>query len=232
MIYNVKGEKIFCQSASQFANKKLLTFGDSITWLNDNGKTGYQTNLMNNLCLDEYLNAGVSGASISTVSNSLGYTPIVDTVLSFTEFSGYDLITVFGGTNDFKMGASIGELGEIGDTDFDTTTFYGGYRTIIERILTQNPNARLILITPLQRNKDNYNSWNTTNTAGHTLKDFAEAVKKLGEMYSLPVVDLFTESGFNKFTLSTFTYDGLHPNNVGFVRVANCIMGEMIKNGL
>lgn len=217
---------------NNFLRKRLLTFGDSITWLNDNGKVGYQTNLKNNLHLVAYLNKGVSGASISTVSKSLNYTPIVETVLNFTDFSKYDLITVFGGTNDFKMGASLGEIGAIGDTDFDTTTFYGGYRTIIEHILTNKPTTRLVLVTPLQRNKDNYNSWNTTNSQGHSLKDFVEAVKKLGEMYSLPVVDLFAESGINNLTLSTFTYDGLHPNNEGFVRVANCIMGELIRVGL
>ena len=130
------------------------------------------------------------------------------------------------------MNASIGTIGAIGDTEFDTTTFYGGYRSIIERILTAKPTARMLLITPLQRNKDDYNSWNTKNPAGHFLKEYADAVKELGKMYSLPVVDLFAESGFNKYTLSTFTYDGLHPNNDGFVRVANCIAGEMVKCGL
>ena len=218
---------------NDFIGCKYMTFGDSITWYNDNGKTGYQTLMKNKLGLTDYTNAGVAGATISTISAQSNYTPIVTTVLGYNSLNDYDLITVFGGTNDFTLNSPMGTLGTLGDTNFDTSTFYGGYRKIIEHILSLKPTARLVLITPLQRNRQNSgeNNWTTTNTEGHTLKDYADAVKEVAKLYCLPVVDLFYESGINTSNLSIMLDDGLHPSNTGYVRIANCIIGKLVQCG-
>ena len=236
VVITYKGGKPLSETdviTNDYKNKKYITFGDSITWYNDNGRIGYQTLMKAKLGLNSYQNEGVSGASISTASSSHSYTPIVTKVLTYASGSldNYDLVSVFGGTNDYTFNTPLGTLGTIGDSNFDNTTFYGAYRTIIEHILDLKPTIRLILINPLQRNRDGLNSWTTQNTAGHTLKDYADAVKNVAELYGLPVVDLFYESGFNSQTLSTYTSDGLHPNNTGYVRLANCIMGKLVQCG-
>ena len=73
-------------------------------------------------------------------------------------------------------------------------------------------------MTPLQRDNSGYNV-NTVNGAGHKLIDYVNAVKAVGEMYGLPVCDMYANSGFTKKTLSTYTMDGLHPNDVGYQRM-------------
>ena len=198
--------------------------GDSITW--QDGKAyeqgshigeiarGYQTILKEKLDFASYDNYGKSGWSMAVV-NSNG---IVNTITGISSYSGYDLVTIACGTNDFKLNVSIGTLGQIGDTTFDDTKFYGAYRKSIEYILTNNPTIRLVLLTPLQRDNDGYDV-NYTNSAGHKLIDYVDAVKALGEMYSLPVVDMYANSGFTKKTLPTYTMDGLHPNDVGYERM-------------
>ena len=72
----------------------------------------------------------------------------------------------------------------------------------------------------MQRNNDGYNV-NTVNTAGYKLVDYVDAIKKIGEMYGLPVCDMYAASGFTQLTLSAFTIDGLHPNNPGHARMGN-----------
>ena len=209
--------------------------GDSITW--QDGKPyeqgqhigevakGYQTILKEKLSLSSYDNYGKSGWSMAVV-NSNG---IVNTILGVSH-SKYDLVTIACGTNDFKLNVSIGTLGQIGDTTFDDTKFYGAYRKAIEYILTSKPTIRLVLITPLQRDADGYDV-NYTNSAGHKLIDYVDAVKALGKMYSLPVVDMYANSGFTKKTLSTYTMDGLHPNDDGYKRMGGYLSRSIMNIG-
>ena len=155
------------------------------------------------------------------VVNSNG---VVNTILSIADYTQYDLCTISCGTNDFKLNVPLGTLGVIGDTTFDDTTFYGAFRKAVEYILTNSPTIRLVLMTPLQRDNSGYDV-NYTNSAGHKLIDYVNAVKDIGEMYGLPVCDMYANSGYTKKTLSTYTLDGLHPNSSGYVRMGNYLTG-------
>ena len=211
-------------NAVEWRNAVYCSHGDSITWQDGKayiqgqhiGETarGYQTILKEKLGLASYDNYGKSGWSMAVV-NSNG---VVNTITGVASYSYYDLVTIACGTNDFKLNVPIGTLGQIGDTTFDDTKFYGAYRKAIEYILTSKPTIRLVLMTPLQRDNSGYDV-NYTNSAGHKLIDYVDAVIALGKMYSLPVVDMYANSGFTKKTLSTYTMDGLHPNDVGYERM-------------
>ncbi|WP_339314946.1 hypothetical protein [Paenibacillus sp. FSL R10-2734] len=85
--------------------------------------------------------------------------------------------------------------------------------------MTRRPDTRLNLWTPLQRDKD---GWDTTfiNRAGFRLPEYADAVRYIGAYYALPVLDLYAESGIARLTLDCFTHDRLHPNEAGFQRIA------------
>lgn len=152
------------------------------------------------------------GAESGTVTVALGQA-----------YGNYSLAYIAAGTNDFKRGLPLGRLGRIGDTDLDRTTYLGAYRTAIEHILGENPGIRLVLATPLQRDKDGVDV-DTVNSDGRTLGDYAQAVRDVGRMYSVPVCDMYADSGLTALTLPYFTDDGLHPNEVGYVRVANRIV--------
>lgn len=216
---------------NKYQDKRLVTLGDSITW--QDAKTysynglvarGYQTIIKEKLGFLEVLNMGVSGRPMANgTANGVGTNTTGKTVT----YTTYDLTTIAAGTNDFKLNVQLGTLGAIGDTTFDTNTFYGAYRDLIEYILTQKPTQKIILFTPLQRDNGGY-TVNTSNTAGHKLIDYVNAIKAVGQMYSLPVVDMYAESGITKLNLATYTWDGLHPNDAGYARMAELAIGALI----
>ena len=206
---------------NRWNNKNMIMFGDSIVLAQRTSDDGYVSRLKNGLDLNIATKMGYSGAKIKDLVNPI----------SQTNFAPYDLAYIAIGTNDLQAGSTepIGTLGQIGDTTFNTTTFYGAYRACIERILTSNPNIRLVLMTPLQR-KDLYNiDVNYVNDLGLKLIDYADMIIKLGEMYSLPVIDLYRKSGVNNLNLNGYTFDGLHPNIAGYDFISGYLVGQSSK---
>lgn len=210
------------QLISDWEGKTMIAAGDSITWQDgrvysgtSNIARGWQTIVKENLGLASVNNIAVSGKPMADgTSNGDG---TVTTVLLETVFTE-DLFVIAAGTNDFKLNVPIGELQNVGGT-FDRNTFYGAYQTTLEYIINKRPDIRIVLFTPLHRNESNYNSTIFTNTAGHKLIDYVEAIKALGDRYSIPVCDMYANSGINMLTLGVDTRDGLHPNDVGYAKM-------------
>lgn len=218
--------------SSKWQGKVYKSIGDSITWQDgkaypstSNIAKGYQTIMNQLISFSQILNTGVSGASMARNSNypTYGSNVISETNVS-VNYSTVDMVTIFAGTNDFHLEVPMGNKGQIGDVTFDDTTFYGAYRKLIEHILTQKPTIRIYLFTPLQRDGLGRDV-NYVNLHGHKLIDYVNAVKSIGEMYSLPVLDLYSQSGITKLTLSAYTRDGLHPIDVGYAKI-----GEIATN--
>lgn len=215
---------------------RYCSFGDSITWQDGRAygqgqhigeiARGYQTVMSERLGFSYHNNQGKSGWSMA-IKDGNG---CVNTIKAIVDYTDYDLVTIACGTNDFKLNVPLGTLGIIGDVSFDDTTFYGAYRDAVEYILTNNPNVRIVLLTPLQRDNDHYDV-NSTNTAGYKLIDYVDAVRDIGQMYALPVCDMFANSGFTKKTLSTYTMDGLHPNDDGYKRMGDYLCRFVIITG-
>ncbi|MDF2608936.1 MAG: lysophospholipase L1-like esterase [Lachnospiraceae bacterium] len=218
--------KLTAEASSYWSNTSFLTLGDSITAANT-----YQPIIKKKLSFDSYTNLGVNGETMADANNSAGNIGVVTTGLSVNDYNKYNLIIISAGTNDFRFSVNIGTIGTIADTTFDRSTFYGAYRTLVEYILSKNPYARIILVTPLQRNKEGYNT-NFTNSAGLKLIDYANAVKKIGEMYGIPVCDLYNNSGFTEKTMDTYTIDGVHPNSAGSLRIGEYMSRFIYSIGL
>jgi lysophospholipase L1-like esterase len=212
--------------ASKWENKVWLTLGDSITaadqtMYNDSIVRGYQTVLNERMHFKEYRNCGQSGSTMS--GNDLDSTNVFG---KEQKMDDVDVITIFAGTNDFRIDTPIGSLGMVGDQILDTSTFYGAYRSLIEDILTRKPTVKIYLWTPLQRDNAGYDV-NFSNQAGHRLIDYVNAVKEIGQMYAIPVLDLYSLSGITKLNLHIYTYDGLHPLDNGFEKIADLAKGFM-----
>lgn len=209
-------------AVSDWKSKSLISAGDSITWQDGRAYSGtssiargWQTTVKERLKLANVKNIALSGKPMSDGTSAGGGT--VTTVLAETSLP-QDLFVIAAGTNDFKLNAPIGELENVGGT-FDRNTFYGAYQTTLEYIISKRPDIRIVLFTPLHRNQSNYNSTIFANTAGHKLIDYVEAIKAVGARYSVPVCDMYSNSGINMLTLDVDTRDGLHPNDMGYAKM-------------
>ena len=123
-----------------------------------------------------------------------------------------DLIVVFGGTN------GQAPLGEITDTTM--FTFYGAVRVLCELLIKKYPNAKIAFIAPMHRWNEcgGLGTWKPDGVVQHNLCDYVTAVKEACALYSIPVLDLFTNNEMpindNDFRRDCAP-DGLHPNDAG-----------------
>ncbi|GKU80176.1 SGNH/GDSL hydrolase family protein [Paenibacillus sp. L3-i20] len=129
-----------------------------------------------------------------------------------------DYTIIFSGTNDHSKNMPLGTINDIANT-----TFYGAYKLVVKKLLTTNVDLKLFLVTPIQKfmghtTTDNGEGWfhNGPNGNGATLADFAQAIRNIGEYYSIPVIDLHRTSGINEFNFTLYhSADKLHPSKEG-----------------
>ncbi|PJZ19300.1 hypothetical protein CEW46_23960 [Bacillus cereus] len=192
--------------ASSFDNsimgKKANFLGDSITQGVSTTKTYWQYfcekyGLIGN-------NYGITGTNLAGTSNGNGGSmltryPDMDATA--------DLIIVYGGTNDFRNNITLGTM-----ADRSNSTFYGSLHLLMDGLLTKYPNKGIGFITPLNFDR-------STNTSGATLKQYVQAIIEVGEYYSIPVFNLYANSGIiaTKAEQKSAYLDasGLHPNAAG-----------------
>lgn len=139
-----------------------------------------------------------------------------------------DLFILFIGSNDWGHPDDFnGGLGSISDAPFDpsgfsfgtytlvsynSVTFYGCLKYVVEWFIKNKPEADLVLLTPIKRDDDIHSSNNhrvnfqpnnddlslsTVDTPSHKLADYADAIKEVGKLYGVPVCDLFSNCFMN-----------------------------------
>ena len=133
-----------------------------------------------------------------------------------------DIVVVFGGTNDFGHGdAPLGTM-----SDRTPYTFYGALHCLYTALTEKYPDVPVVILTPLHRlNEDSPKGDNKPAPVG-TLKEYVHIIREVAEYYSLPVLDLFKESGLQpKIPVIQQKYvpDGLHPNDDGNAILAHKI---------
>jgi lysophospholipase L1-like esterase len=176
----------------------------------------YARYVQRKLGFETLINYGISGARIANLAVDDGYNSITVVNRWETFNTAVDLATICAGINDYHAGIPLGNI----ESSTSNTEFYGAYKTVIEGLLTANPSMRLVLETPMQKyDSSTYNGENP-NAVGLKPIDYRNAVINLSEKYGIPCNDMFIKSGFNKFTVGTYTIDGLHPNDAGRVRMA------------
>ncbi len=201
-----------------YRNKNWITLGDSIT------KAGvYQNNL--SYMFKEIDNKGINGQTMGYQSKNTSTYDLGKTI----NFKKYDLVTIFIGTNDFRYHKPLGSLKNINSNDFDDTTYFGAYQLLIEYIKKSNPHIEIILITPIQRVRDGFDI-HCFNKENYQLIDYVNATKKIAHLYSLPVIDLYAESGITKDNINIYTRDGLHPNEKGYELISQHIENFLLEH--
>ena len=208
------------------SGKKIIAYGDSITSL------GQYLNYAVKKIGVTIKNAGISSTTMTPSSNpgSNG-----DLLTSFNgtcpDLSKYDIVTIAHGTNDLSSHVPIGEIGLITDNNLNTKTFYGAYRKVIETIINNYPHIRIVLCTPIHKHTTHEPNEAVANNAGHTLKDYVDAIHDLANMYSLIVCDMYKDCGINFLNYTTYMPDGVHPNDYGGELMGKCYVNSLLKLG-
>ncbi|HEY3369515.1 MAG TPA: SGNH/GDSL hydrolase family protein [Prolixibacteraceae bacterium] len=185
---------------SSFTGKqvKWIAIGDSITYLNEHPDEtgnritkGYMTRVVEKMPQISYSNKGYNGWTARRVAGEI----------ENLGFESSDIYTVFLGTNDWWSGVPLGTLNDYIENK-GNQTFYGSYRIIINKLLSLNKKAKIVLITPMQRGDFVYiadmknNAWGSyQDKNGQSLSGFAEAVEIIGKQEKMNVVNLYNDSG-------------------------------------
>jgi lysophospholipase L1-like esterase len=183
-------------SMFSFKGKELVwvAIGDSITYLNDHPdetgnrvKKGYLTRVVEQMPDLHYINQGHNGWTSGDIAKNIEQLELIRA----------DVYSVFLGTNDWWQGRPVGTIADYQNSGGNSTV-YGSFRIIIDKIRRLNPQAKVVLITPMQRNdfvyiadanNNAFGSYKPKN--GQSLEEFANAILAIGRFERIPVVDLY-----------------------------------------
>jgi lysophospholipase L1-like esterase len=199
---------IICLLTS-FSGKKIswVAIGDSITFINnhlditDSRVTkGYMTRLTEKLPNIQYVNQGYNGWTSEGIAEHFDNLGI----------SKADVYSVFLGTNDWHSGRPLGIFADyINNTG--NNSVYGSFRIIINKLRFLNKDAKIILITPMQRtdfvaiaNMENNAVGSYQKINNQALSQFAEAVIKISKYEHFDLVNLYGKKDFSLENLVKF----------------------------
>lgn len=137
-----------------------------------------------------------------------------------------DVVVVFGGTNDYGHGDA--KMGEFSDRTPDT--FYGACHYLFSGLVKKYLGKPIVIMTPLHRLGETAVPGTKYGSDYGVLKDYVNIIREIAEYYSLPVLDLFAESGLQpeiKEIQQNYLPDGLHPNDNG-----NAVIAHKLKKFL
>ena len=194
---------------SSFSKKTItwVAIGDSITYLNDHKEEtsnrvtkGYMTMVTEQLPNIQFTNQGHNGWTSGGIAENIEKLGITKA----------DVYSVFLGTNDWWQGRPVGSLEDY-KNNTGNNTLMGSYRIIINKLRSLNSDAKIILMTPMQRadfvyiadNKNNaWGSYKEKN--GQRLAQFADAIIAIANYEHFSLVDLYNKSGIKLNNLVKF----------------------------
>lgn len=214
--------------------RKLYTLGDSITRgmyaeegaTSSSGPTpqGYPY-WIGQIAGYEVVNLGNSGSGWANVgsaetagdpSTARNAKDVVDD----NTFADADIITMAWGVNDWKGAAQNVVLGDMSSSSGDGTVI-GNMKYCIETLVTKKPTAQLIVLLPLNTNRqwsgmremtlaENW-AFGYPYRNNQTLEDYRAAIRQCAEYYNVKVIDLEEVCPINRLNLRNVCGDGLHP---------------------
>lgn len=187
---------------SAFKPKEItwVAIGDSITYLNEHQDEtgnrvtkGYMTRVAEKLPYIHYINQGYNGWTSIQIAASIDKLGLQKA----------DIYSIFLGTNDWWHGRPVGTFSDY-QNNTGTGTVYGAFRVIINKLRSLNSQAKIILITPMQRGdfvyindkKNNaYGSYKEKN--GQSLEKVALAIDSIARFEKFAVVDLYHQKNMS-----------------------------------
>ena len=198
---------------------KFVSYGDSIVERNK-----WQPFLVNNFDFT-HTNLGIGSTTVAYIAGRESEYPCMVNADRIEAIKAADpnLIVIMGGTNDAHLSVSLGSTDQLSTAleSKDKTTFYGAYSFLIETLLTWKPTLTIILMNPM-----------TSNWSVPSYDPYAEAVEVIAKYYAIPLANTHDEARISKFDPTTFTEDGLHPNEAGGRIIANLVAMKILQTML
>lgn len=210
---------------TNYCGKKLTTYGDSITNFG-----GWQDIIVNTLGLSTHVNCGKAGSTICL--NGTTYMSLCDDARISALPVDTDILLIMGGTNDFSSNKEIGE--QKYDNE-DGNTFFGALNIIAKKVITQCPKAKIFYMSIYAGRYTYIDGWSEdmmVNTAGCTIYDYRDAIKKCAYMHGFPFIDIIGNMGANRYNAEKyFGKDGAysHPNAYGKEEMAKIIISKLLS---
>gem|GEM_PF-1524098 len=231
--------------ATALAGKKLVTIGDSMT-----SESTWQPYLVEatGLVWSFYETSkgmigspmmGIGGATIRPVllddgkGNYIpGKGPGQSVYARATSVKNYnpDIIILWGGQNDSKPDANFDIYeapyngGEISGSASSVPTFVASYKGTLEILIKDNPKAKIYAMTVMYNgliggpNQINY----------ERAESYNRIIREVCKMYSVEVIDLFSEVGITPLNASLYLRDAVHPNREGGKKIADLILSKIL----
>ncbi|MBP2690712.1 MAG: SGNH/GDSL hydrolase family protein [Muribaculaceae bacterium] len=217
-------------TAQRKVNAHWCALGTSITWYNENVEAslggfthGYQSRVMDKISFSRYSNQAVNGGAIKTALNKV---------------IKADYYTIEHGINDWGQSIPVGTFDDyLNNTN--NGSFAAEYRKLIDAIYRANPAAKIVICTP--RRGYGFNGYlpdkSTDPKNGIYLKEYADMARRIAEFESIPVADFYEECGGDRTLIKEsldgarasqgITNDAVHPNDLGYQRMANVLIDAL-----
>lgn len=223
-----------------FKGKKFCSFGDSIVEL-----SSWQKYIWKYFRMADHYIRGIGGSKVTSVNpqtkkvNKDGYYNASNPNSGTITISDYmcgdervntipldtDVLCVYASANDITASVEMGTL-----DDGDESHFMYAYGLMVRKIVKRLPKAKIFLCTP----HNFYNSYSDAdfpykNNKELTILDYCKAIKDIGAIYGIPVIDVNALSTISTLTITKDLVDQVHPAPAGGKKIANVVISEMIR---
>lgn len=223
-----------------FKGKKFCSFGDSIVEL-----SSWQKYIWKYFRMADHYIRGIGGSKVTSVNpqtkkvNEDGYYNASNPDSGTITISDYmcgdervntipldtDVLCVYASANDITASVEMGTL-----DDGDESHFIYAYGLMVRKIVKRLPKAKIFLCTP----HNFYNSYSDAdfpykNNKELTILDYCKAIKDIGAIYGIPVIDVNALSTISTLTITKDLVDQVHPAPTGGKKIANVVISEMIR---
>lgn len=206
--------------------KDILASPDGTYWGSVISKYGMKL-LVNNSCGGNKL----VQASGTGVYADAGYKRVENLAANTGELNGIqpDIIFLYMGINDFNGNTVLGNLTEdildyiiLDDGYITPSTFTEAYIITMEKATKLYPDAQIFLFTLIPSHY---------NTAWEYLEDYNARIREIAALYEGAVlVDIAADSGITPENYQRYTYDGTHPNGLGFAAISAVLEQAVLNN--
>ena len=184
-----------------------VAIGDSITYLNDHPNEagnritkGYLSLVKEKFPSLEVVNKGYNGWTAIRIAEEFAK----------LEIPKAEVYSIFLGTNDWWRGNPLGTIEDYKNAS-GTATVAGSFRQIVNQIRNLNPQAKIILITPMKRvdfvyinNYKNNALGSYRDKNGQRLESFSALLKAIAQWEGMELVDLYHQKGMDHADLVKF----------------------------